>query len=172
MVTTPAHQMSYCRDVLPPEMPVKPRLDPVPLDTADPTTRELFDAMPPQARTMNVSDADGWSAARRRRSAPPMNSSSVTRSVMSTWADLRPALLYKTGARPDLPGRPVPARGLRAERAASRARRRARRERAAVSSVMTATCTAPRRLATHGGPGIRPLKRAQGRGRPRNRECM
>jgi len=33
---------------------VKPRLNPVSLETADAPTRELFDSMRPQARTMNV----------------------------------------------------------------------------------------------------------------------
>ena len=46
--------MSYCRDLRPPEIPVKPRLNPVSLETADAPTRELFDSMRPQARTMNV----------------------------------------------------------------------------------------------------------------------
>jgi|WetSurMetagenome_2_1015567.scaffolds.fasta_scaffold493319_2 4-carboxymuconolactone decarboxylase len=36
------------------DIPVKPRLEPVSLETADAPTRELLDSMPPQARTMNV----------------------------------------------------------------------------------------------------------------------
>ena len=46
--------MSYCRDLRPPENLVNPRLNPVSLETADAPTRELFDSMRPQARTMNV----------------------------------------------------------------------------------------------------------------------